>query len=1196
LSPSETPLSFGAEQLLEALDRRARLGGRQPSAHRWLLALLDVNRRAAEEAGADADLDALAAAARRALEGGELLDRDEVEARAARRAARLGHRVVPPADVAFAILAAQPAPAVSPEAPSAPAAPTGEPEPAPTEPPELPLSFAAEQLLASLFAGQAGLTDLHEVVLRLLGRHRDVAEQTSSGGELAALERTIRERLDRGEAGERVARDGLAREAVHRAHQHGRAVVASADLASAVLEAGWGIAAVPPPLAAEEPAAPEVERREERGAPERPRTFRVFVSSTFDDLEAERNALAQHVYPALRSFCAQHGARFQPIDLRWGVSEEASLDQQAMNICLGEIERCRELTPRPNFLVLLGDRYGWRPPPPQIPADELERILERVSGPDEKKLIEEWYRRDENAVPPEYHLRPREADGPYDKWDDWAPVERRLRSILLEAVKGTELESDRRYGASATEQEIAAGALAIGAPEGHAFCFIREIELGENDPRPGRASEKAPIGMFVDPDQTRLRSLKETLEDELPLRHYKARWDGERNAPTTDHLADLAKDVHAALKGAIESELANPTEPPGAAARTRRIEPDEHLDAEGEAHREFADERVRFFVGRDELLGQVGQYLAAADRFPLVLHGEGGTGKSALMAEAVLRAQDRPATQLVYRFIGATPGSSDGRGLLEGICRELARRYGADEAEVPTDYQELSADFRKRLGLARPDRPLVLVIDSLDQLAPSHGARRLTWIPEPLPEHVRLVVSTRLGDTKEQLAQRLERARQREARLIELGPMSRDEGGKLLELWLSDAGRTLRDDQRDAVLNAFARSEGNPLYLRLAFEEARRWIGDQDPEELAVGVDGIIQRNTFARLAREDNHGEVLVSHALGYLAASRYGIAEDELLDLLSRDREVYRRFVLGSYHVPLDLRERLDAYLSDGTRQELHAAKEDEGGGAVDEVAEWVRQVRDGVRATGELDDFLADVLPRRGKDSLGLPVVLWSRLYADLRPYLTEPAFEDTILISFYHRELAEVARQQYLGDERDVNYHGRLADYFRPDRDGDGRPGWAEASLHGLSELPYHLTLAGEERWDELHDTLTDFRFLEEKAQRVGKLTVRDAEGNEVTTYTGVQLLQDDFELALREMGGGEEAGRPRIIVTATDLGEGLAVRCPHCNVVHGFDGECPACKAPHELDEWRGKEIQCPNASCKGPLKVNEFVVERRAWG
>ena len=54
--------------------------------------------------------------------------------------------------------------------------------------------------------------------------------------------------------------------------------------------------------------------------PQSSRTFRIFVSSTFSDLEAERNALQKLVFPRLRELATAHGCRFQVIDLRWGVS------------------------------------------------------------------------------------------------------------------------------------------------------------------------------------------------------------------------------------------------------------------------------------------------------------------------------------------------------------------------------------------------------------------------------------------------------------------------------------------------------------------------------------------------------------------------------------------------------------------------------------------------------------------------------------------------------------------------------------------------------------------------------------------------------------------------------------------------------------------------------------------------------------
>src|SRR5579862_1911152 len=79
------------------------------------------------------------------------------------------------------------------------------------------------------------------------------------------------------------------------------------------------------------------------------RTFRVFVSSTFEDLIDERNALQRDVFPRLSRLCEAHGSRFQAIDLRWGVRDEAVLGQRMMEICLGEIERCKRTGIKPNF-------------------------------------------------------------------------------------------------------------------------------------------------------------------------------------------------------------------------------------------------------------------------------------------------------------------------------------------------------------------------------------------------------------------------------------------------------------------------------------------------------------------------------------------------------------------------------------------------------------------------------------------------------------------------------------------------------------------------------------------------------------------------------------------------------------------------------------------------------------------------------
>jgi hypothetical protein len=93
---------------------------------------------------------------------------------------------------------------------------------------------------------------------------------------------------------------------------------------------------------------------------------RVFVSSTFRDMQAEREELVKRVFPRLRKMCEARGVTWGEVDLRWGVTDEARAEGKVLPICLEEIQRCR-----PYFLGLLGQRYGWIPG--EIPPELAER-------------------------------------------------------------------------------------------------------------------------------------------------------------------------------------------------------------------------------------------------------------------------------------------------------------------------------------------------------------------------------------------------------------------------------------------------------------------------------------------------------------------------------------------------------------------------------------------------------------------------------------------------------------------------------------------------------------------------------------------------------------------------------------------------------------------------------------------------------
>jgi hypothetical protein len=87
------------------------------------------------------------------------------------------------------------------------------------------------------------------------------------------------------------------------------------------------------------------------------RTVRLFVSSTFHDMQEERRILQSDVFPIVQRFLSDRGVTFVHVDLRWGVTREEAENGDVLEICLREIDRCR-----PWILGLLGARYGWIDP------------------------------------------------------------------------------------------------------------------------------------------------------------------------------------------------------------------------------------------------------------------------------------------------------------------------------------------------------------------------------------------------------------------------------------------------------------------------------------------------------------------------------------------------------------------------------------------------------------------------------------------------------------------------------------------------------------------------------------------------------------------------------------------------------------------------------------------------------------------
>jgi len=236
------------------------------------------------------------------------------------------------------------------------------------------------------------------------------------------------------------------------------------------------------------------------------KAFRLFVSSTFSDFAQERKWLQSKVFPNLDAYCAGKGYQFHAVDLRWGVNEEAQLDQRTAEICLSEVEAAKRYPP-PNLLIMVGDRYGWVPLPFAIAQDEFEAATAWLVEHGRAKAVRDLrkvYRLDENyLVPPRlavglapafagaqgltpaYTLRSREDEIPeLASAEAWKKLEDELRGALQEAAdhlarEGRISETARaKYFLSLTEQEIIHGLPGYNSGAGNGAQSSAEPDAG----------------------------------------------------------------------------------------------------------------------------------------------------------------------------------------------------------------------------------------------------------------------------------------------------------------------------------------------------------------------------------------------------------------------------------------------------------------------------------------------------------------------------------------------------------------------------------------------------------------------------------------------------------------------------------------------------------------------------------------------
>jgi hypothetical protein len=309
------------------------------------------------------------------------------------------------------------------------------------------------------------------------------------------------------------------------------------------------------------------------------RQLRIFISSTFRDMQAERDYLIQNTFPSLRKYCAERDVLLQEIDLRWGITEEESKQGKVVDTCLKEIKNTY-----PFFIGLLGERYGWVP-------DEQEQENIKSTG-----IFE-------------------------DKEFAW-------------------VQSKLREGTSITEIEIQNGVLRAEGKV-HAYFYFRSPTMEVPDDFKEQAGSEGAI---------KLESLKKTIREQkkYPVKEYES-------------VIKLGELVERDIKYLVDTQFPK--------------------FFKNEYHKEqyeqmaFLKSRTVVYIPVTELDKELDLF-AESEARGLMITGDSGMGKSALLANWIQKRENRGGEKTVYHFISQSRSSENYIKIMLWLQKEIWRVCG----------------------------------------------------------------------------------------------------------------------------------------------------------------------------------------------------------------------------------------------------------------------------------------------------------------------------------------------------------------------------------------------------------------------------------------------------------------------------------------------------------------------------------------
>lgn len=578
--------------------------------------------------------------------------------------------------------------------------------------------------------------------------------------------------------------------------------------------------------------------------------FRLFISSTFQDISPYRNKLYKDVFSKISDFCAEHKASFHPVDLRWGIGEELQRNNEVMKTCLYEVARCKELSPRPSMLILIRNNYGSTLPPFEIPVDEYDELIDAAErseqdeiGDEQKaqirfalEMLKKWYEKDDNNIPSIYVIKKRFGEYLSDS-DLWNADQKQFCASIetLLTVSGLidrwPYEKLVRYLGSATEQEIYHGLLKDADFADQVFAVFIED--------------------FSEPEIPKITALKNRIRAVLK----------------EDHIFILGKNdpedafcgfVEKALLSSIEHELSF------SASSTPYTE-------EIDRQERYIDQETRRYVARDHDQRFESSIEAAPGKIT-VLYGPSGSGKSSIMANYIRR---HPT---VFVCCDASVTAQSILNLTDYLIQRICDTCGLSKETARLSYENAADILQNTLNKTK-QRPLTICIDSIDKIADLDRLRQ-SLFSISIPNSCRIVVSTALPPEWFDIIDR--------KNVYEIDRLQAEEAEKMFSTYLTASSRRVSGSQQQLVMQRLT-SCLTPIYVVSLASYAKKWRSSEsiDPADVPDDTKALLSK-CLRYLSGGPSISEELFWRSLAYIASANYGLSDEEIQQILKKDDRI--------------------------------------------------------------------------------------------------------------------------------------------------------------------------------------------------------------------------------------------------------------------------------------------------------------------